>query len=82
MGYIFRITALDNKWGGVIKKGECFTIICNSSSPNALALKNLLQSMGRTVLQSTSLPSMGQNENFKQINKWLIERLGKITNGS
>ncbi len=78
MGYIFKVTALDNKWGGAIKKGECFTIVCSSSSPSELVLKKLLTSMGRDVRQCTSLPFLGLNESIKTTNNWLIEKISKV----
>ena len=78
MSWVFRITALDNHWGGAIRKGECFTIICNSSSPQTEALKNTLKNMGRTWLQTTSLPHMNEKVQVVNANKWLIERVSKV----
>lgn len=77
MGYIFRVTALRDQWGGVIKKGETFTLVESSSSPNSATLGKQLKSMGRNFTTSTSLPSMGLNDKTKNINGWLIENLGK-----
>ena len=75
MSHIFRITALRDQWGNCIKKGETFTLVQTSSQPSDQELKNLIKKMGRSVTSSSGLPSIGDKEQVKEMNGWLIEKI-------
>jgi hypothetical protein len=74
MAWIFKITALNDQWGGAIKKGETFTLVQNSSSPNHSDLVKIIKDRGTFKGTSSSLPSLGLSDNTKNSNGWLIER--------
>ena len=75
MTYIFKLTALSDQWGKCIKKGETFTLVQTSSQPSTLELKDLIKKMGRNITTYDSLPSLGDKQNIKESNGWLIERV-------
>jgi hypothetical protein len=74
MSWIFRLTALRDQWAGAIKKGETFTLVQNSSSPNSNDLVKIIKERGTYKGTSSSLPSMGLDDNEIKINGWIIER--------
>lgn len=74
MAWIFRLTALRDQWGGAIKKGETFTLVQSSSSPNSNDLLKIVKDRGTYKGTSSSLPSMGMNDSSKNTNGWLVER--------
>ena len=61
MAWIFRLTALRDQWGGAIKKGETFTLVQSSSSPNSNDLLIILNEAYRIL---SSIDSSFLN-NFK-----------------
>jgi hypothetical protein len=75
MSWIIRVTALKDQWGNSIKKGETFTLVQSSSQPSSLELKNLITKAGRKVTTNSSLPTMGSNEQIKEMNGWLVEKI-------
>jgi hypothetical protein len=74
MAWIFKITALSDQWAGAIKKGETFTLVQNSTTPNHSDLVQMIKARGTFKGTSSSLPSLGLNDNVKNSNGWLIER--------
>jgi hypothetical protein len=73
MSYVFKLTALRDQWSGAIKKGETFTLVQNSSSPNSNDLVKMIKDRGTYKGTSSSLPSMGSSDT-NEINGWFIER--------
>lgn len=78
MSWTFRATAMRDQWNGQIKKGESFTWIQNSSSPNAIFLKEQIEKTGRKIAGYSSLPSGPSNVGeSKETNGWLLEFVHK-----
>jgi hypothetical protein len=74
MAWIFKLTALRDQWGGAIKKGDTFTLVQNSSSPNSNDLVKIVKDRGTFKGTSSSLPSMGLDDDQINVNGWMIER--------